>query len=103
MLRAATSAVALPVVIVLIIAGGPAMAAAVAALLAVAVLEFGLGMRLDRRDPVLWLALAGVVAMTAAAMTDQRAPSLAAQRRHHRDRRRAGAPATRPRARPVPQ
>ena len=74
MLRAATSAVALPVVILLIIAGGPAMAAAVAALLAVAVIEFGLGMRLGRRDPVLWLALAGAVAMTAAAMTDNVPP-----------------------------
>ncbi len=73
-LRAATSAIGLPVVIGLIIVGGPVQAAAVAALLAVAVLEFGLGMRLDRRDPVLWLALAGTVAMTAAALGDDVPP-----------------------------
>ena len=33
-------------------------------------LEFGLGMRLQRSDPVLWLAMAGAVAMSAVALTD---------------------------------
>ena len=60
----------LPIVIVLIIEGGPRLAALVSLVLAVAVLEFGLGMRLTRHDPVLWLALAGAVAMTAVALTD---------------------------------
>lgn len=69
-LRLLSGIVVLPIVIVLIIEGGPGLAAFVSLVLAAAVLEFGLGMRLTRTDPVLWLALAGAVAMTAVALTD---------------------------------
>ena len=53
----------------LIIEGGEALAALVSLLLVAAVVEFGLGMGLGRRDPVLWLAAAGAAAMTAVALT----------------------------------
>ena len=68
-LRILSALVGLPIVIVLIIEGGPPLAALVSLLLAAAVLEFGLGIGLSRRDPVLWLALAGAVAMAAVALT----------------------------------
>jgi len=68
--RILSGVVVLPIIIVLIIEGGPGLAALVSLVLAVAVLEFGLGMRLTRDDPVLWLALAGAVAMTAATLTN---------------------------------
>ena len=69
-LRVLSAIVGLPIVILLIIAGGPPLAALVSLVLAAAVLEFGLGIGLSRRDPVLWLSLAGVVAMAAVALTD---------------------------------
>jgi len=69
-LRVFSAIVALPIVIVLIIQGGPPLAALVSLVLAAAVLEFGLGIGLSRRDPVLWIALTGAVAMTAATLTN---------------------------------
>jgi len=69
-LRVFSAIVALPIVIVLIIQGGPPLAALVSLVLAAAVLEFGLGIGLSRRDPVLWIALTGAVAMTAVALTN---------------------------------
>ncbi len=68
--RFATGFGAMPLAVLAILEGGPVLAAVVAALLALAVLEFGLGMRLARTDPVLWLAAAGAVAMSAVALTD---------------------------------
>ncbi|MCY3918379.1 MAG: phosphatidate cytidylyltransferase [Chloroflexi bacterium] len=68
--RFATGFAAMPLAVLAILEGGPVLAAVVAALLALAVLEFGLGMRLARTDPVLWLAAAGAVAMSAVALTD---------------------------------
>ena len=68
--RFATGFAAMPLAVLAILEGGPVLAAVVAALLALAVLEFGLGLRLQRSDPVLWLAAAGAVAMSAVALTD---------------------------------
>ena len=73
-LRFISGFVAVPITVVLIIEGGAGLAAWVSLLLAAAVLEFGLGMRLSRRDPVLWLTLAGVVAMTAVGLTSDIPP-----------------------------
>ncbi len=69
-LRFATGGAAMPLAVLVILEGGAVLAAVVAALLALAVIEFGLGLRLERGDPVLWLALAGAVAMSAAALSD---------------------------------
>jgi phosphatidate cytidylyltransferase len=69
-LRILSGGVAVPILVLAIIAGGELMAALVALVLAAAVLEFGRGMRLRPTDPVLWLSAAGVVSMTAVALTD---------------------------------
>ncbi|MEE9277384.1 MAG: phosphatidate cytidylyltransferase [Dehalococcoidia bacterium] len=68
-LRVATGLVAAPILVLVIQAGGELLAALVALVLAAAIYELSAGMGLTRGDPVPWLAGAGVVAMTAVALT----------------------------------
>lgn len=68
-LRVLSGALAVPLVVVAILAGGEWLAALVALVLVGAVYEFALGMGLTRGDPVVWLAAAGAAAMAGVALT----------------------------------
>jgi phosphatidate cytidylyltransferase len=67
-LRLATGFALTPIVIVLILEGGPGLAALITLLLAAAVYELAAGLGAHPRDPIPWLAAAGVIAMTAVAL-----------------------------------
>jgi phosphatidate cytidylyltransferase len=68
-LRFATGFSVIPIVIVLILEGGQALAALITLLLVAAVYELAAGMGLRLRDLTPWLAAAGAIAMTAVALT----------------------------------
>ena len=68
-LRFATGFSVIPIVIVLILEGGHALAALITLLLVAAVYELAAGMGLRPRDLTPWLAAAGAIAMTAVALT----------------------------------
>ncbi len=70
LLRSATAAVAVPVLVVLILVGGELWAAVVALTLVVAVFEYGAAVGLRSRDPLLWLTAAGAAALPAVALID---------------------------------
>lgn len=69
-LRTVTGLIAVPLAVIVIQEGGPALAVVVSLVLVAAVFELSAGMGLSLRDPVPWLTGAGVIAMVAVALTD---------------------------------